>query len=196
MVAGVYLPPQYLALCYLLCARFAKIRLLLIFSSNRMNSCILMAVIIQEPQLRYTQDETAMAEMLVEFAATRAEDPPATLKVVGWGNLATEMAQGYHPGDRVILQGSLRMNTIDRPEGFKEKLAELVVSKIYSWQGEPVATQPWVGATPAISYNGNPIPSHPTPSYPTVSEPVSGAAPLTMGAKPVVEPVEEDEIPF
>jgi len=44
-----------------------------------------MAEIVQEPQLRYTPDQTGLAEMLVQFPGLRAEDPPATLKVVGWG---------------------------------------------------------------------------------------------------------------
>jgi len=43
-----------------------------------------MAEIVQEPQLRYTPDQTGLAEMLVQFPGLRAEDP-ATLKVVGWG---------------------------------------------------------------------------------------------------------------
>jgi len=33
-----------------------------------MNSCILMAEIVQEPQLRYTPDQTGLAEMLVQFS--------------------------------------------------------------------------------------------------------------------------------
>lgn len=97
-----------------------------------MNSCILMAEIVQEPQLRYTPDNTALAEMIVQFPGIRAEDPPATLKVVGWGNLAQEIQQQYHQGDRVIIEGRLSMNTVDRPEGFKEKRAELTVQRIHS----------------------------------------------------------------
>ena len=31
-----------------------------------------------------------------------------------------------------MIEGRLHMNTIERPEGFKEKRAELVVSRIYS----------------------------------------------------------------
>lgn len=96
-----------------------------------MNSCILMVEIVQEPQLRYTPDQTALAEMLVQFPGLRAEDPPATLKVVGWGNLAQEIQQQYHEGDRIIIEGRLSMNTIDRQEGFKEKRAELTVQKIH-----------------------------------------------------------------
>lgn len=97
-----------------------------------MNSCILMAEIVEEPQLRYTPDQTALAEMLVQFPGLRAEDAPATLKVVGWGNLAQQIQQQYHQGDRVIIEGRLSMNTIDRPEGFKEKRAELTVQRIHS----------------------------------------------------------------
>jgi len=97
-----------------------------------MNSCILMAEIVQEPQLRYTPDQTALTEMLVQFQGLRAEDPPATLKVVGWGNLAQEIQQQYHQGDRVIIEGRLGMNTVERSEGFKEKRAELTVQRIHS----------------------------------------------------------------
>lgn len=96
-----------------------------------MNSCILMAEIVQEPQLRYTPDQTALAEMLVQFSGPRSEDPPATLKVVGWGNLAQEIQQNYHPGDHVIIEGRLTMSTVERQEGFKEKRAELTVQRIH-----------------------------------------------------------------
>ncbi len=97
-----------------------------------MNSCVLMAEIIKEPELRYTPDnQNQIAQMLVEFPGSRAEEPAATLKVVGWGKLAEEIHSSYHQGDRVIIEGRLSMNTIDRPEGFKEKRAELTASRIY-----------------------------------------------------------------
>ncbi|CBN58862.1 MULTISPECIES: single-stranded DNA-binding protein [Kamptonema] len=99
-----------------------------------MNSCILMAEIVQAPQLRYTPDnQTQIAEMLVQFPGSRPEDPPSTLKVIGWGNLAQEIHGNYHQGDRIIIKGRLNMNTIERkPEGFKEKRAELTAEQIYS----------------------------------------------------------------
>ncbi len=97
-----------------------------------MNSCILMAQIIQDPELRYTpENQTPLAQMLVQFPGQRAEDPPITLKVVVWGNFANEVKQNYAVGDRVIIEGRLSMNTIDRSEGFKEKRAELTASRIY-----------------------------------------------------------------
>ncbi|KJH70496.1 single-stranded DNA-binding protein [Aliterella atlantica] len=95
-----------------------------------MNSCILMAQIVQEPQLRYTADQMAIAEMLVEFSQPRTEEPLSRLKVVGWGNLAQEIQKTYHQGDRVIIEGRLSMNTVQL-EGYKEKRAELTVQRIY-----------------------------------------------------------------
>ncbi|MHC0065917.1 single-stranded DNA-binding protein [Nostoc sp. UIC 10890] len=117
-----------------------------------MNSCVLMAEIINEPQLRYTADNLGVTEMLVQFPnSQKPEDPPATLKVVGWGNLATEIQQNYHQGDRVILVGRLGMTTVERQEGFKEKRAELTVQQI----------QPVGG-----SFNTDPLPSATaTPSF-------------------------------
>ncbi|MGH8001397.1 MAG: single-stranded DNA-binding protein, partial [Brasilonema sp.] len=97
-----------------------------------MNSCILLAEIVQEPQLRFTADNLEVTEMLVQFPGLREGEPPATLKVVGWGNMAKEIQLNYHQGDRVLLEGRLGMNTIERPEGFKEKRAELTVQKIHS----------------------------------------------------------------
>ena len=97
-----------------------------------MNSCILMAEIVKNPELRYTPDnQTPIAEMHVQFLGLRAEDPPSTLKVVGWGNLAGEIKENYHEGDRIVIEGRLNMNTIERPEGFKEKRAELTASRIH-----------------------------------------------------------------
>lgn len=118
-----------------------------------MNSCILMAEIIQDPELRYTSDnQTPLAQMLVQFPGQRSDDPPTTLKVVGWGNFASEIKENYRVGDRIIIEGRLGMITIDRPEGFKEKRAELTASRIYQL-GADTTFEPHV-ATPATS-SGN-----------------------------------------
>ncbi|MES1025913.1 single-stranded DNA-binding protein [Gloeocapsa sp. BRSZ] len=116
-----------------------------------MNSCILMAEIVQAPQLRYTSDNMALAEMLIQFPGLRAEDSPATLKAVGWGNLAQEIEQNYQQGDRVIIEGRLSMSTFERSEGFKEKRAELTVQRIHAVDKtvDTTATKANPKATPA-----------------------------------------------
>ena len=97
-----------------------------------MNSCILTVKVIRPPELRYTQgDQTPIAQMLVEFSGRRPEAPISTLKVIGWGGLATQMQDTYKEGAHLIIEGRLSMNTFDRPEGFREKRADLVASHIY-----------------------------------------------------------------
>jgi single-strand DNA-binding protein len=83
-----------------------------------MNSCILMAEIAQNPELRSTSDnQMEIAEMFVQFINAKPENPPALIKVVGWNNLAREIKEKYRQGDKVVIEGRLEMNTIDRPEG-------------------------------------------------------------------------------
>jgi single-stranded DNA-binding protein len=171
-----------------------------------MNSCILLAEIIQEPQLRFTADNLEVTEMLVQFSSPREAEPPGTLKVVGWGNLAKEIQQNYHQGDRVLLEGRLSMNTIERPEGFKEKRAELTVQKIHSL-GTAINTSssPSVAqtqsttdtflrreASPGVS---SPVASAPKPT-PTYESPVSTPTPAAsnVGVLPQ-DDIEEQRIP-
>jgi len=141
-----------------------------------MNSFILMAQIIKEPELRYTQDnQLPLSQMLVQFPALKAEDTPATLRVVGFGGLATEIKENFHEGDQVIIQGELNINSIDRPEGFKEKRPELRVSKIYKvgettgFSAPPRSNS--IAASPVSSPTTNSSSYTPTTNPPRVSTP-------------------------
>lgn len=98
-----------------------------------MNHCILMAEIVEIPQLRYTSDnQTPIAEFKVKIAGLRSEDSPSQFKVVGWGNLAqTIQDSGYALGDRVVIEGRLTMKSVDRPEGFREKQAEITAQRLH-----------------------------------------------------------------
>lgn len=98
-----------------------------------MNNCLLMAEIVQSPQLRYTSDnQTPVAEFVVQFPGLKEGDPSSQMKVVGWGNLAQDIQAQYQAGQRVMLEGRLAMNVVDRPEGYKEKQVEMTVQRIYS----------------------------------------------------------------
>lgn len=101
-----------------------------------MNSCVLMAKIVRRPQLRYTQEsQLAITEMMVEFENVSPSNPPCNLKVIAWGNLATEIEQKYVEGNQVVLTGRLKMDLVEK-QGYKEKIAELTVSHIYPLNGE------------------------------------------------------------
>ncbi|HEY9657742.1 MAG TPA: single-stranded DNA-binding protein [Allocoleopsis sp.] len=164
-----------------------------------MNNFVLMAEIVQNPQLRYTPDtQVAVAEMMVEFPGIREEDPPAQLRVLGWGNLAQEIQEKYHQGDRVIIEGRLNINNFDRPEGFKEKRAELTAQKIHLMGAgatlstsavTPAATTPT--ATPAT-----PATPAAKTTRPPAAKPAAAPAKTPVATPAAPDPVDYDDIPF
>ena len=82
--------------------------------------------------MRYTKEnQTPIAEMLVSFQGLRNEDPLSELKVLGWGTIAQEMTDQLKEGQNIVLEGRLRMNSVTREDGTKEKQAELTASRIH-----------------------------------------------------------------
>jgi single-strand DNA-binding protein len=189
-----------------------------------MNSCILMAEITNPPQLRHTPDGLELAEMMVQFAGSRPDDAPGMLRVIGWGNMAKEIHANYHQGDRVLIEGRLGMNTIQR-EGFKEKRAELTVQKIHSLGGAIVTTttpmmEQATSAATNTRNNSAPVtdyqptnypPANSTPSYqPSIPEPAKTYVGVNSddysqntpqknfepSTYPAMDAPDEDDIPF
>lgn len=158
-----------------------------------MNSCVLMAQIMSEPELRYTQDNTPLAQMLIQFPALREGDPPGRIKAVGWGKVGTDIQESYHEGDQVLIVGRLSMNTIDRPEGFKEKKAEFVISQIQSvgaGMAMPAMSPSMAPSTPS------PSPSNVVPLNSAYQAPEPAATPAPSFTAPTEPEPNLDDIPF
>ena len=97
-----------------------------------MNHCMLEVLVKKSPTVRFTQDnKTPLAEIEVEFESIRADDPPCSLKVVGWGKLAEELQNTVQVNSKLVIEGRLRMNTVPRQDGTKEKRAEFTLSRIH-----------------------------------------------------------------
>ncbi|MDC3167881.1 single-stranded DNA-binding protein [Prochlorococcus sp. AH-716-D22] len=98
-----------------------------------MNHCLIQAVINSQPQMRYTKEnKTPIAEMTVNFKGLRDEDPSRELKVLGWGTIAQEMVGELKEGQSIVIEGRLRMNSVTRKDGNKEKQPELTASRIHN----------------------------------------------------------------
>ena len=153
-----------------------------------MNSCILMAQIVSDPELRSTQDQTSVSTMMVEFESTREGEAPGKVQVEGWGNLAEEIKNTYSSGDQVIIEGRLSMNLFEMPEGYKEKRAKLVASRIYPLGISPSSSSNYQQPNNVVDFAPSPAPA---PSYTdtpaTTPEP---AAPASSSNE------DWDEIPF
>ena len=97
-----------------------------------MNHCLIQAIINSAPQMRYTKEnQTPIAEMIVNFRGLRSEDPTRDLKIIGWGNIAQRMIDELKEGQSIIIEGRLKMNSVTRKDGTKEKQPELTASKIH-----------------------------------------------------------------
>ena len=93
---------------------------------------MLEVLVKKAPTVRFTQDnKTPLAEIEVEFDSLRADDPPSALKVVGWGKLAEELQNTVQVNSKLVIEGRLRMNTVPRQDGTKEKRAEFTLSRIH-----------------------------------------------------------------
>ena len=97
-----------------------------------MNHCLIQAVINSAPQMRFTKEnQIPIAEMIVKFKGLRSEDPTRDLKIIGWGNIAQEMLDELKEGQNIVIEGRLKMNSVTRKDGTKEKQPELTASKIH-----------------------------------------------------------------
>lgn len=143
-----------------------------------MNSCILMAQIISDPELRSTQDNTSVSTMLVEFPSTREGEAPGTLQVQGWGSLAEEIKNTYSTGDNIIIEGRLSME-LHEMQGYKEKRAKLVASRIY-----PMNSSSSIPSNTVLNRQNVPV-ATPAPSNNTNTSVVDFASTLQSQPTPV-----------
>ena len=164
-----------------------------------MNHCVLEVDVLQAPTLRYTQDnQTPIAEMDVSFDALRPDDPKGQLKVVGWGNLAQDLQNRVQVGQRLVIEGRLRMNTVPRQDGTTETTAEFTLSRLHSVGAAGSTTASSQGQPPAAARTA---PARPVPAQmPQSSESAGKPAPAGQDSaaqwntSPLVP--ETDDIPF
>ena len=146
----------------------------------------------EAPTIRYTQDnQTPIAEMTVRFDGLRQDDAPGELKVVGWGNLAQDLQNRVQVGQKLMLEGRLRMNTVPRQDGTKEKRAEFTLSRLHPIGAAPQsAGSQSAGSQPAGSQSAG------SQRPPAKAAPAAQAQPETASwnAAPLVP--DTDEIPF
>jgi single-stranded DNA-binding protein len=169
------------------------------------NHCLIEVEVLEAPQVRYTQDnQTPVAEMGVQFDGLRPDDPPSQLKVVGWGNLAQELQSRVQVGQRLMLEGRLRMNTVTRQDGVKEKRAEFTLARLHplgSGGGPAMAPAPAVpqAQTSAAPVRRVPGPSSaaPSPGSAAAPAPQPASQPPTWNTAPLVPDLpDDDDIPF
>jgi single-stranded DNA-binding protein len=155
------------------------------------NHCLLEVEVLEAPKVRYTQDnQTPVAEMAVQVDGLRPEDPPAALKVVGWGNLAQDLQNRIQVGQRLVVEGRLRMNTVTRQDGLREKRAEFTLSRLHPLGLSAGAREPRQERASVSPRQGSASPAAARSDHGDL--PVWNTSPLN----PQDMAVADDEIPF
>tara|TARA_Y100001968_G_scaffold81610_1_gene72699 strand:+ start:202 stop:624 length:423 start_codon:yes stop_codon:yes gene_type:complete len=137
---------------------------------------MLEVLVKKAPTVRFTQDnKTPLAEIEAEFSSLRADDPPSTIKVIGWGKLAEELKNTVQVNSKLIIEGRLRMNSVPRQDGTKEKRAEFTLSKIHplsntSFSSIPSKTQSSPSNDSANSLNNDGIKWDSSPLIPETDD--------------------------
>jgi single-strand DNA-binding protein len=138
---------------------------------------MLEVLVKKAPTIRFTQDnKTPLAEIEVEFASLRADDPPSTIKVIGWGKLAEELQNTVQVNSKLVIEGRLRMNTIPRQDGTKEKRAEFTLSRIHPFINNtvvssiPTKRQPSQKGNPTTSLNNEGVQWDSSPLIPDTDD--------------------------
>ena len=102
---------------------------------------MLEVLVKKAPTIRFTQDnKTPLAEIEAEFDSLRADAPPSTIKVIGWGKLAEELQNTVQVNSKLVIEGRLRMNSVPRQDGTKEKRAEFTLSRIHPFSTNTTVT--------------------------------------------------------
>ncbi len=110
-----------------------------------------------------------------------------------------QVQEQFKEVDQVLLEGRLSMNTIDRPEGYKEKVAEMTVSRVHPVGGTGMTLSGGGGAGLQAAPAAMPAPAAPAPQQPPVQSAPMAAPPVATPSAPATQPAVEpnfDDIPF
>lgn len=125
--------------------------------------------------------------------------------MVGWGSLAQDLQNRVQVGQRLMVEGRLRMNTVTRQDGVKEKRAELTLARLHpltgGGAGQPATAGAVMGArsqAPAPTPGRAAAAARSTAPSPARSAAPPAPEPATWNASPLVPdlPDGDDEIPF
>ncbi|MEM8602203.1 MAG: hypothetical protein AAGF24_00015 [Cyanobacteria bacterium P01_H01_bin.121] len=157
-----------------------------------MNSCVIGAIVLESPVLRYDQD-LAILSWYVEVPAIMDRDQPGQIKAIAFGQAAeTINAIGLVPGTEAVIHGRVETKSEERPEGFNEVRARVVASSVIPIGAtQPPATPPQ--AASRLQAAPTPQAAPPPPAQPV---PQAAASPAPVAAGAPTDPPDYDNIPF
>ncbi len=101
------------------------------------NNITVVGNLVEDPELRYTQSGIAMANVRIaanrRYRARNSDDwqeETTWFRGTVWREMAEQIAESLHKGDRVIVTGRLQTNEWEDNQGQKRSSLDLVVDEI------------------------------------------------------------------
>ena len=100
-----------------------------------LNKAILMGRLTADPELRRTQNNTAVTSftLAVNRKPSRSGEQPQTdfIDVVAWGRTAEFVAKWFSKGQQVAVAGRIQTRTWEDKQGQKRKTVEVVAEEVH-----------------------------------------------------------------
>lgn len=100
-----------------------------------LNSVIIMGRLTRDPEMRHTQNGTAVASLTLacdrDFKPKSGEKETDFIDVVVWGKTAEFSANYFTKGRMVIVEGRLQVRGWQDKDGNKRKSTEVVADRMY-----------------------------------------------------------------
>lgn len=100
-----------------------------------LNSVIIMGRLTRDPEMRHTQNGTAVASLTLacdrDFKPKNGEKETDFIDVVVWGKTAEFAANYFNKGRMAIVEGRLQVRGWQDKDGNKRKSTEVVADRMY-----------------------------------------------------------------
>ena len=100
-----------------------------------LNSVIIMGRLTRDPEMRHTQNGTAVASLTLacdrDFKPKNGEKETDFIDVVVWGKTAEFAANYFTKGRMAIVEGRLQVRGWQDKDGNKRKAIEVVADRMY-----------------------------------------------------------------
>lgn len=100
-----------------------------------LNKVILMGRLTRDPELRRTQQGTAVASFSLavdrDYKAKGAEKETDFIDIVAWRNTAEFVSKYFSKGRMAVVEGRLQVRSYTDKEGNNRRAAEVVADNIY-----------------------------------------------------------------
>ena len=134
-----------------------------------LNRIVLMGRLTRDPELRRTQNGTAVASFSVacdrDYAAQGAERETDFIDIVAWRGTAEFVEKYFSKGRMIVVGGRLQIRNWQDKEGNKRRSAEVVADNVYFGDSKRDSADGGFNQSQGYAQSFNQIPQQPQPAY-------------------------------